>query len=113
MKRTLVDRLSGSHPLPDGPNVNRQIENWGYVIALVLVGARGLMEMVHEIVGWLLTLQPHKHAIPWAFLAAVFCFVLPKWVGRYTTGKVWQSIGGGIGRLISRGRPAGPGDGDA
>jgi hypothetical protein len=90
----------------------RQVENAGYWVALALVGVRGVLEMVHEVVGWFMTLRPHQHGMPWAFMVAVFCFVLPKWVGRATAGKVWGGIGTGLTRLVGRGRPAAPGEKD-
>lgn len=91
---------------------SRQIEDWGFVVAIVLMAIRGLSELLHEWAAMLVELRPHPHPWPWAFLISVLVVALPKFLGRATAGKVWESIGAGLGRLVGRGRPAGPGESD-
>ena len=105
----MLNRLSGAHYRQDGGS-SRMLEDVAFGLGIFLVGLRGVAEVAHEVAGSLMELREHRHQFPWAFILSCGLLVLPKTVGRATAGKVWGAIGDGLGRLVGRGRPAGPGD---
>ena len=112
-----------SDPIPQGRpssryaaergGIGRLGEDVGMWLALGLGTLRGISELAHEWIAMFVPLRPHTHGIPWAFLGIFFGCLIPKTLGVVTAGEIWKSIGSGLGRLISRGRPAGPGEPDA
>ena len=83
----------------------RRAENALIWVAVGAVVLRVLVETVHEIAGMFLTLKPHPHPFPWAFVAIFLGSILPKTLGRASAGKVWEILATGGAKLIGRGRP--------
>lgn len=84
--------------------VSRQIEDWGFIIALVLGALYGLSEViVYAVVS--LGIRPYVEApFPWLVMAFFIGGILPKTLGRATAGQVWVVLAQGVARLISRGK---------
>jgi hypothetical protein len=92
----------------------RYIENICLLIAAMLLALQGISEVAEQWYCLMNECRPHSHGFPWAFVLGFFGFLLPKGIGKLSGGKVWESIaanaGAGLGKLIGRGRPAGPGE---
>lgn len=104
----MMARLSGHYLQPGGSS--RLLEDVGFACGLLLLTLRGLAEIAHEVAAALIELREHSHQFPWAFLMGCALLVAPKMVGRATAGRVWEAIGGGLAKLVSRGRSRGPGE---
>jgi len=93
-------------------NPSRLLEDIAFAVGILSILARVVVELAHETGHWA-PLADHK-GIPWAFAASVVLLIAPKMLGKATAGRVWEALGGGVsaglGKLVGRGRPAGPGE---
>lgn len=66
---------------------SRLIEDVGFLVAVLLVGAYGAVEVgVHA---GLLHPEVHDHSIPWPMVIGVGALILPKTLGRASAGRIW------------------------
>ncbi len=85
-------------------HMGRKIEDWGMLVGLCLGLLYGIGEIVvHVVVS--LGIRPYTEApFPWIIVMFFLGCILPKTLGRATTGQVWVILAGAIARLIPRGK---------
>lgn len=85
-------------------HVSRKVEDYGLIVAFGLGACYGLSEIVvHAVVS--LGVRPRVDApFPWIIVMFFLGCILPKTLGRATTGSVWIILAQAVGRLISRGK---------
>lgn len=75
---------------------HRWLEDLGFIIAILMMITYGAAETLSSL-GWRLGTCAVETRIPWVTLALAFMCILPKTVGRATTGKLWDAIAGRLG----------------
>jgi len=82
--------------------MNRGVENGLAVAGALPLVLYGLGEAAHTVNLCFGECTTSEHSFPWAILLGALVLVLPKTVGRATTGRVWEILAKGAASRIAK-----------
>lgn len=87
----------------------RGVEDYGMYVGLAIAALYGLSEaVVYTATSLGLVPEPGETRVPWITVILFVGCVLPKTIGRVTTGKVWVTLATGVASWFSRQPPPKP-----
>lgn len=72
---------------PAAKSTSRKIEDFGFLVAVIIAGLYALGELAIHV-----SLAKRGSGFPYITVILVLALVLPKTVGRATTGRVWEKL---------------------